>query len=134
MFTVTAIFWLAATFNVASGFQICKQPPGVEERVFPNDLPIGLINAIKDKFGEIVAPGEKFDSSDKVVTGKNRRAIFVWMRERRWVIATEHGGLGYNNPVFAFEVSADGLEAKLVAEAIVLRTDSLCGTAVRLIE
>jgi len=56
------------------------------------------------------------------------------MRERRWVIATEHGGLGYNNPVFAFEVSADGLEAKLVAEAIVLRTDSLCGTAVRLIE
>jgi hypothetical protein len=111
----------------------CERPFGVEERAFPNDLPTGLTKAIRGKFGEIVPPGEKFDSTDRIVTGKNRRAILVWVRDRRWVIATEHGGLGYNDPVFAFDVSADGSEAKLVAEAIAF-PDSVCAIAAKQIQ
>lgn len=88
---------------------------------------------MKEKLGEVVPPGEKFDSTDRIVTGKNRRAIFVWMRGNRWVIATEHGGLAYNDPIFAFDVSAGGLQAKLVAEAIAF-PDSICAIALKQIE
>jgi len=129
----TAMSWTTSTSIAADEFPHCKRPSGVEERAFPSDLPIGLRDVIRDKFGEIVSPGQKFDSTDRIVTGKSRRAIFVWMRGTRWVIATEHGGLGYNDPVFAFDVSADGSEAKLVAEAVVF-PDSICATALKQIE
>jgi hypothetical protein len=107
--------------------QTCKQPSGVEERAFPDDLPIGLRNAIRDKFGEIILPW-----GDVNAIGKNRRAIFVWVRGTRWVIATEHGR-AYNGPVLAFDVSPDGSEAKLVAETVAF-PDSMCATAVKQIE
>src|SRR5690242_8845704 len=123
--TVDAIVWATLTQIFAEQIPLCERPAGVEERSFPSGIPIGLRNTIKDKFGEIVPPGGKFDSTDLVETGKSRRAIFVWVRDRRWVIATEHGGRGYNDPVYAFDVIADGSQATLVAEEIAF-PDSLC--------
>ncbi len=109
----------------------CERPVEVEEHGFPKDLPIGLRSALIDKFGEIVPPGKAFDATDVAITGKNRRAIFVWSRERRWIVATQHGGLVHNEPVFAFDVLAGGVEAKLVATEIAF-PNSVCATAVRL--
>jgi hypothetical protein len=64
---------------------------------------------------------------DVVVTGHNRRLIFIWSRGDRWVIATEHGGRGYNDPIFAYAVSSDGLKATLLAERTAY-PDTVCST------
>ena len=126
---------IAAAWKYASADKIppCAPPAGVSERSFPDDIPMVLRKAVKDKFGEVVAPGEKFDSTDVVFTGRTRRAIFAWERGTRWIIATEHGGRGYNDPILAFELVADGSQAKLVAERIAF-PDSVCSTALTLLE
>ena len=130
---MTAAVW--ATLKVATLDQIpsCKPPSGVEERSFPKGLPVALRDAIKNKLGEVVPPGEKFDSTDVVFNGKNPRASFVWVRGTRWVVATEHGGRVHNNPIFAFDITADSLEARLIAEATAF-PDSICATALKQIE
>jgi hypothetical protein len=67
------------------------------------------------------------------MTGQNRRLIFVRVHGTRWVIATEHGGRGYNDPVFAYDVDPDGSSAKLVGEQVAM-PDTLCATAKKLLE
>jgi hypothetical protein len=88
--------------------------------------------ALKRDVGELVAPGERFDATDVVMTGKNRRLIFIWNVGRRWIVATEHGGYGYNNPIFAFDLSQDGRDAALVAEWIAFPRN-VCSTALTLL-
>jgi hypothetical protein len=39
-----------------------------------------------------------------VDTGRNRRAIFVWTRGLEYVVATEHDGIAYNDPVFLYRL------------------------------
>ena len=135
-FTLVTAATVWVTLELASHQALfCRLPAGVTERSFPNGVPMALRNAIKDRVGEIVPPGEKFDKTDVVVTepAKFRRTIFVWVRGARWVIATEHGGRAYNNPIFVFDVNNDGLEATLVNETIAF-PDSVCAVALRQIE
>jgi hypothetical protein len=40
----------------------------------------------------------------------------MWNNGKRWVVATERGGRGYNNPIFAYDLSADSNSATLVQE------------------
>jgi hypothetical protein len=128
---VAAIFCTISNQAVADYIPPCDVPSGIEAHAFPTDLPIGLTHFLWDKFGEIVPPGEEFDSTDVVVTRKSRRAIFVWSRGTRWVIATEHGGIGYNDPVFAFDILADGLGVSLVGEEIAF-PETVCSAAIEL--
>jgi hypothetical protein len=58
--------------------------------------------------------------------------IFIWSRGDRWVIATEHGGRGYNDPIFSYAVSSDGLKATLLVERAAY-PDTVCSTAEELL-
>jgi hypothetical protein len=83
---------------------------------------------LREHIGELAEPGTKFDATDVVVTGRNRRLIFVWYLGKRWIVATEHGGRGYNDPIFAYDLSQDGQSATLVQESIAF-PKTVCSTA-----
>jgi hypothetical protein len=106
----------------------CRVPEGVVASSDLKSVPAGLRDAVRQKFGEVVAPGAPFDATDVVTTGHFRRLIFVWQRGNRWVVATEHGGLGYNDPILAYSVRANGQWVRLVAERIAL-PKTVCSTA-----
>ena len=76
----------------------CRAPAGAAVITRQDSLPRALRDAMKQKLGELVSPSSPFDATDVVQTGHNRRLIFIWSRGNRWVIATEHGGRGYNDP------------------------------------
>jgi hypothetical protein len=96
----------------------CPLPPGVQATSLSNGAPLAPGKALKQRLGDLAPPGSEIDVSDVVVTGRNRRLIFVWTRGDRWIIATEHGGLAYNDPILAYNLSRDGRGATLVAERI----------------
>jgi len=94
----------------------CRVPQGGASYSDQKDMPVALRAVVKQRLGELVPPGLPFDATDVVTTGHNRRLIFIWMRGTRWVIATERGGRGYSDPLFAYEVSPNGQRARLIAE------------------
>jgi hypothetical protein len=94
----------------------CTPPNNVSLTTSLNEAPAALRQALKQHVGDIVAPGEKFDTADVVVTGRSRRLIFIWNLGNRWIVATEHGGRAYNRPIFAYDLSQDGQSATLVHE------------------
>jgi hypothetical protein len=106
----------------------CELPKGVVSTSGQNEAPPAVLRALEEHVGKIVPPGAKFDATDVVVTGQNRRMIFVWNVGRRWVVATEHGGRGYNDPIFAYDLDQDGLSAALVQERIAF-PGTVCATA-----
>jgi hypothetical protein len=91
-----------------------------------------VARALAERVGEVMPAGAWFDAGDAVIFG-NRRLIFVWNLGKRWVVATEHGGFIYNNPIFAFDLSEDGRRATFVQERIV-SPDSVCSIAPSLLE
>jgi hypothetical protein len=110
----------------------CRLPVGVVSYSDQKDMPAALREAIKKKLGYFVPPNSPFDATDVVMTGHNRRLIFIWVRGTRWVIATERGGRGYNDPILAYEVTPNRLQAKFVAERVAF-PDSVCLTAAELL-
>ena len=127
---LVAIVLLAAASIWLGGSAIppCALPNGASAISRLDDAPPVLVRALVERVGEVVPAGAKFDATDVAWTGKNRRLIFVWNLSNRWVIATEHGGIGYNDPIFAFDMSQDGREAVLLQERIAF-PDSVCSTA-----
>ena len=110
----------------------CRLPAGVTFRSDPNDMPVALRHAVKQRLGELVPPNSPFDATDVVMTGHNRRLIFIWSTGPRWVVATEHGGRGYNDPILAYDVSPDGRKATLIT-AHIASPSSVCSTAEELL-
>jgi hypothetical protein len=92
------------------------------------------VRALTDRIGELAPIGGRFNATDVVWIGpgKFRRLIFIWSLSNRWVIATERGGIAYNDPIFAFDMSPDGREAVFLEESIAL-PNSICSTASRLL-
>jgi hypothetical protein len=122
---------LAAALIVPAGADVipsCALRKGVVSTSLQKGAPPALLRALEQHVGEIVPPGARFDATDIVEAGHTRREIFVWNVGRRWVVATEHGGRGYNNPIFAFDLSQDGRSATLVQERIVF-PETVCATA-----
>ena len=109
----------------------CSAPAGVSVVRYPDDVPRPVSLALSLQ-GRFVLPNEPFDPTDVVETGNDRRLIFVWNRASRWVVATEHGGVGYSNPIFAFDLSADRQDATLVEERVVF-PETVCSTATDLL-
>jgi len=95
----------------------CALPNGVASTSLDSAPPV-LWPALREHVGELVPPGGEFDATDVYVTGKSRRLIFVWNVGRRWIVATEHGGRGYNDPIFAYDLSEDSQTATLVQERV----------------
>lgn len=94
----------------------CRVPQGVVSYSDPKEMPVALRDLVKQKLGDLVPPDSPFDATDVVMTGHNRRLIFIWAKGNRWVVATEHGGRGYDDPIFAYEVSPKGQQVRLIAE------------------
>jgi hypothetical protein len=128
-----AAAWMIGSHANADQLPSCAAPLGATIRSFPNEIPQALLKALNDKLGDVASPGQPFDATDVVVVGRNRRVIFVWKRGQRWVVATEHGGRGYNDPVLAFNLTSDGLNPSFVAVKTTF-PESLCSTATELLE
>jgi hypothetical protein len=107
----------------------CFPPHGVKSISSLHDAPPVLRQAFKERFGDIADPDERFDATDVVKTGRNRRLIFIWNAGRRWIIATERGGRGYDTPIFAYDLSNDHLTARFLQR----RVGEVCTTAANLI-
>jgi hypothetical protein len=110
----------------------CRVPFGSASYFDQKDMPVALRVAVKQRLGELVPPDSPFDATDVATTGHNRRLIFIWVRGTRWVVATEHGGRGYSDPIFAYEVSLNGQRARLIAERTAT-PNSVCLTAEELL-
>jgi hypothetical protein len=111
----------------------CCVPEGVSSYYDQKDIPVALRDAIKRRLGELVSPNSPFDATDVATTGHNRRLIFIWARGHRWVVATERGGRGYNDPILAYEVSPKGQQATLIAERTAF-PNSVCSAAEELLK
>jgi hypothetical protein len=70
--------------------------------------------ALREVTGDIALPGEDFDATDLVMTGRSWRYIFAWQSGGRWLIATEHGGIGYNDPIFVYRYEKGDQKAILL--------------------
>lgn len=127
VFVAAAAFWLGG-----NALPSCALSNGASAIAHLDDAPPALARALVQRVGEVVPAGTKFDATDLLVTGKNRRLIFIWSLNNRWVVATEHGGIGYSDPIFAFEMSQDGREAIFLQERVAY-PDSVCSTASRLL-
>ena len=121
---------IAAAPARAAVVAACPAPSGVMEMAFA-DIPAGVRKALMEKTGDIAPPGQPFNVTDVVQGGKPlpfSRGIFVWNRGTRWVVATEHGGIAYSDPVYAFGVAANGKGIHLIAEKTAAPR-TVCATA-----
>jgi hypothetical protein len=119
----TAVIWFER-----DSIPLCPLANGVSAISRLDDAPPSLVRALTERIGEVVPAGTEFDATDVVVTGKHRRLIFIWNLSNRWIVATEHGGVGYTDPIFAFDLSQDGRQAMFVQERVAF-PDSVCSTA-----
>jgi hypothetical protein len=95
------------------------------------NAPPALLRALKARIGDLVPPGGEFDVTDALnhpPPAHFRRLIFVRNAGRRWVVATEHGGIDYSDPIFAYDLSPDGQTATQVAERTAL-PETVCSIA-----
>ncbi len=106
----------------------CPVPPGVVKA----DLRSGLPPALRCVMGDVALPGEPFDTTDVYVKGhKHRRYIFVWNIGKRWIVATEQGGIALRDVLFTYELSKDGKTAALI-ETRATFSGSVCADATKL--
>ncbi len=115
----------------------CAAPAGVTEVAF-GDVPAAIRKALAEQTGDMALPGQPFNVGDvaQSVNGKTlpfRRGLFAWNRGTRWVIATEHGGRGYNDPVYAFDAGGDGKRVKLVGSKTAF-PKTVCAAAAALLD
>jgi hypothetical protein len=113
---------LSSSFAGADEIPSCPAPNGVESRSFPDQIPPPLMKALTERYGAFARSGEKFYATDAHLADEpplsNRRIIFVWQQGARWLFATEHGGMGYNDPIFLYDLDDGSAEAALVKEEI----------------
>jgi hypothetical protein len=110
----------------------CHLPAGATARSDEKDMPAPLRDAVKKKLGYLAPPNVPFDATDVVTTGHNRRLIFIWARGNVWVVATEHGGRGYNDPILAYQLDPRDLKVTLIAERIAV-PKTVCATSEELL-
>jgi hypothetical protein len=127
----SAILALFAVYVIADAAPSCTPPPGMVSVPLKQVSSI-LLQTLIDNFGEIAPPGGRFDRTDVVMVGRNRRFAFFWKADNKWIVATEHGGLAYNNPIFRYDLAEDEKKAVLTAQAI-SSPKTLCAVASDLI-
>ena len=94
-------------------------------------VPSILLQTLVDDFGEFAPRAGRFDRTDVVMVGRNRRLAFFWNADSKWIVATEHGGFGYNNPIYIYHIDGDGRKAGLMAQTIAF-PETLCTVAASL--
>jgi hypothetical protein len=129
---LTILCTVLASTAAADVIPPCRLPVGVQSTTKQDGIPSALRTALAQRLGELVSPESPFDPTDVAWTGHNRRLIFIWTLGNRWIVATEHGGRVYNDPIFAYSISPDGEKATLLAERIAI-PKSVCSTAEELL-
>ncbi len=136
LFSAVFVISLAAVGAArADVIPACAVPVGAAMVGF-DQLPAAVRKALAQKTGPMAMPGQPFNVSD-VVTSETRRlpfsrGIFVWSRGTRWVVATEHGGIGYGDPVYVFDAIADHKRVVLTTSKVATPT-TVCATALDLL-
>jgi len=123
-----AIAALADNASSDSSVAECPPPLNVAAAMSLRQLPEPVLEALREKVGDIEDRDGPFDVGDVWVTGHHRRFMFAWHRGERWVVATERGGIAYSQPVFAYDLRSTGKPAT-VAEEIYSQRDTLCKVA-----
>ena len=97
-------------------------------------VPSILLSSLRDRLGEIAAPGASFNATDVVwfENAPQRRFMFFWTAGRRWVIATERGGFSHYNPIFLYELGDNERKADLITEKDA-SSNTACAVALELI-
>jgi hypothetical protein len=76
-----------------------------------------LRRALARDVGWMAQPGEDFNATDVVERRlPSNRLIFIFHRAATWVVATEQGGLAYNDPLLAYRVN--GAKAVLLKKEL----------------
>jgi hypothetical protein len=127
----SAILALFAIYVIADAAPSCTLPPGMVS-VPLKQVPSILLQTIIDNVGEIAPPMGRFDRTDVMMVGLNRRFAFFWKADDKWIVATEHGGFAYNNPIFLYDLGGNEQKAVLTAQAIA-SPHTLCAVASGLI-
>jgi len=92
-----------------------------------------LKKALAVRFGPMAQPGEEFDATDVVITHRNRRLIFIWKLASRWIVATEHGGRGYNDPILAYDITRTAGDPMFIAQRIAF-PETVCKIVMEMLE
>ncbi|MGX1317981.1 hypothetical protein AB7M17_001434 [Bradyrhizobium sp. USDA 377] len=132
---VLLLLFLPAAYNVmADAITPACMPPRQVVPVPFEHVPSVLLRSLSDRLGKVAEPGTSFNATD--VAGfwdvPFRRFNFFWTAGRRWVIATEHGGFVYNNPILVFALGEDQRDAVFIAERIA-SPNTVCAVASDLI-
>jgi hypothetical protein len=127
--SLAAAIWSAP--SIADDIPPCAPPAGVISAQIPGEVPALLQQSLRSSLGEIALPGQRFQATDVYVGGPDRRFIFVWHRGDRWLVAMEHGGIAYNDPILLYQIGRSrSLRLLRTEEAI---PPTVCGTAIRMI-
>jgi hypothetical protein len=111
----------------------CHAPVGVTAVAIPDGMPQALRETVESTLGDIALPGQSFNATDAGPPGHDRRYLFVWNRGKRWFVATEHGGIAYNDPILEYEIGEDGRTVSLVKTRMAV-PQNLCTVATSFIE
>lgn len=112
---VHAVFALSALVSAARADDIPPCRPGWADTkaVALSKAPAALRTALARDVGEMAEPGGSFNATDVVDPRlPANRLIFVWQHADFWLVATEHGGIAYSDPVRLYRMS--GSKADLV--------------------
>ncbi|WP_419806764.1 hypothetical protein [Terriglobus sp.] len=79
----------------------CPAPSHTQVFHSLQDLSYDVRSALLAKTPDIVDSNQPFDPTDVVMHGAHfNRFAFAWQANGRWIIATEHGGIAYYNPIY----------------------------------
>ena len=80
----------------------CPVPPHTQVSHSLRDLDAEVRSALLTKTPDIVDSNQPFDATDVVMHGAHfDRFAFAWQGNGRWIVVTEHGGIAYDNPIYA---------------------------------
>jgi hypothetical protein len=118
----------ASATSAQEAISACPVPAGAVKVALPSGLP----HALRDKMGNVALPGEPFNTIDIYVKGQpNRRYLFVWNIDSRWIVATEQGGIALRSAVFVYDLGKDGKTVTLIDKRIGFPSDA-CAAASRM--
>jgi len=123
---------LFCTYAVAWADEIpsCRLPPHAESVLLISNAPETLRDAIQADIGDLANPGEDFNATDVVEDGRlSKRLIFIWHSAELWIVATESGGIAYNDPIYAYRLKQGKV---ILLETKIAFPNTVCTTANRL--
>jgi hypothetical protein len=121
-----------AIYSPAQSAPHCAAPKGTETIVSLKHLPQPVRDALLATVKDIVDAGQPFDSTDVVRYGAHfDRFAFSWNIGSDWIIATEHGGFAYNNPVYVIRWTRPGNTANISGKQVAFPR-TVCDAALQL--